>query len=485
VSEATAETTTAAPAAAGAKTGSAYSYYVLILLTGVYTFNFIDRQIIGIISPLIKQDLGLNDSQLGLLKGFAFALFYTVLGIPIARMADRMNRTTIVSVSLALWSGFTALSGMAQNFVQLAAARVGVGVGEAGGTPPSHSIISDYFDKERRPFAMAVYAMGIPIGIALGYFAFAWLLSALQTGGVEDPSIWRTAMLIVGLPGVGLALLLKLTVREPERGAADGRIAVRAEGAKKPLAKAIAEEFAEVFLAAKALWTIPTYALMGAGITFASFGAYAIGTWIVDFFTRTHPEMPLTTVLVWLGFINAIAYSIGTFLGGAVTEHLAKKNKAMYGWVPAAALLLNGPCFLASMWAPTATWSMIFWLPSHLTIGFYLGPTFAVAQTLAPVRYRALSTAVLFFVLNLIALGLGPSFVGILSDILAGGMAERIAAVQGVGLEEARTLAEGPALRIALSSVIVTGLLGAAAYFMAGRFVERDWAKAEAEAAIA
>ncbi|MEL6363352.1 MAG: MFS transporter [Pseudomonadota bacterium] len=450
----------AAPAAGAAqKSGAAYSYYVLVLFTLVYTFNFIDRQIIGIISPLIKQDLGLNDAQLGVLKGFAFALFYTVLGIPIARMADRMNRVTIVSVSLALWSGFTAISGAAQNFTQLALARVGVGVGEAGGTPPSHSVISDYFPPEKRPQAMAIYAMGIPVGIALGYFAFAWLLSALQTGGVTDPGIWRTAMLLVGAPGIALAILLKLTVREPERGAADGFKHEKKTADKRPLGETIAAEFAEVWTAARKLWSIPTYAFMGAGITLASFGAYAIGTWIVDFFTRSHPEMPLTTVLIWLGFINAIAYSIGTFLGGAITERLAKKNKAMYGLVPGIALLVNGPFFLFAMWAPTPTLSMIGWLGAHLTIGFYLGPTFAVAQTLAPVQYRALSTAVLFFVLNLIALGLGPSFVGVLSEALMGAMGEE------------------RALRIALSSVFVTGVAGAVAFFIASRQVEKDWPK--------
>ncbi len=463
MSEAVADAKPAAGAPAE-RSGVAYSYYVLVLLTMVYTFNFIDRQIIGIISPLIKQDLGLTDGQLGALKGILFAILYTFLGIPIARFADRANRVTIISVSLALWSGFTTLSGFAQNFTQLALARIGVGIGEAGGTPPSHSVISDYFDKERRPVAMAIYAMGIPIGIALGYFAFAWLLAALQTGEVQDPSVWRTAMIIVGIPGVILAILLKLTVREPERGAADGpRQAVAEEKASGGVLATVWSETIQIFKAGTKLWSIPTYAGMGAGITLASFGAYAIGGWIVDFFTRTHPEMPMTTVLIWLGVINAIAYSLGTYLGGAVTERLAKKNKSMYGLVPAIALLVNAPCFLAAMWAPTPELSLIFWFPAHMTIGFYLGPTFAVAQTLAPLRLRALSTAILFFVLNLIALGIGPSFVGFLSEGLTGAMGEE------------------RALRVALSSVIGTSLLGVAAFFWASRQVERDWAKAEAE----
>jgi len=457
---------TAPDAAAPARARSgAYRYYVLALLMLVYTFNFIDRQIIGIISPLIKQDLGLSDAQLGLLKGFAFALFYTVLGIPIARLADRVNRVSIISVSLALWSGFTAVSGVAQNFTQLALARIGVGVGEAGGTPPSHAIISDYFPNESRPQAMAIYAMGIPIGISLGYFAFAWLLSALQQGEVSDPSIWRTAMFAVGAPGLLLAVLLKLTVREPVRGASEG--AVRGEAARgdaaRPGLAVVKDEVKHVWRAARRLWSIPTYARMGAGITFASFGAYAIGTWIVDFFDRSHPEMPITTVLIWLGVINAVAYSLGTYLGGAVTQRLAARNKAMYGIIPAIALAVNGPCFLAAMWAPDPTWSMIFWIPAHLSIGFYLGPTFSIVQTLAPVDVRALSTAVLFFVLNLIALGLGPSYVGVASELLAPSVGEELS------------------LRIALSSVIVTGMLGLASYLWAGKSVKRDWAAATGE----
>ena len=192
------------------KPSKAYRNYVLIVLTVVYAFNFIDRQIIGILSPFIKADLGLDDAQLGWLKGFAFALLYTVVGIPIAWLADRYNRVNIIGVSLTLWSGFTALSGFAANFWQLAILRVGVGIGEAGGSPPSHSILSDLFDKTERAKALAIYSLGIPFGIMTAYFAAAFFLD----GGSAD---WRIVMISVGLPGIALALLMKLTIKEPAR----------------------------------------------------------------------------------------------------------------------------------------------------------------------------------------------------------------------------------------------------------------------------
>ena len=188
-----------------------YRTYVLTILTLVYAFNFIDRQIIGILSPFIKADLGLNDAQLGWLKGLYFAVLYTVVGIPIAWLADRYSRVNIVAISLTLWSGFTALSGMATTYTQLAIARVGVGIGEAGGSPPSHSILSDLYPKEKRAGALAIYSLGIPFGIMLAFFASAFILK----GGDAN---WRLVMLSVGIPGVLLAILLKLTIKEPPRG---------------------------------------------------------------------------------------------------------------------------------------------------------------------------------------------------------------------------------------------------------------------------
>ncbi|MEO0320634.1 MAG: MFS transporter, partial [Pseudomonadota bacterium] len=201
-----------------------YQYLVLFLLTGVYTFNFLDRQIMGILAPAIKGEFGLSDTQLGLLSGIAFAILYTTLGIPIARLADRHNRVTIIALSLAVWSGFTALCGIAQNFSQLILARIGVGIGEAGGTPPAHALISDYFPKEARAGALAIYSMGIPIGITIAYLGGGWIVQNFD---------WRTAFLGLGIPGVLLAIILRLVVREPERGLID-RIAAAQSGQPIP-----------------------------------------------------------------------------------------------------------------------------------------------------------------------------------------------------------------------------------------------------------
>lgn len=452
----------------------AYRYYVLILLTGVYTFNFIDRQIIGIISPAIKDDLGLADWQLGILKGFAFAVLYTTLGIPIARLADRSNRVTIISISIAVWSGFTAISGFAQNFVQLALARVGVGIGEAGGSPPSHSLISDYFPKEKRASALAIYALGIPVGITLAYLGGGWLAYNVS---------WRAAFIAVGLPGVILAVLLKLTVREPERGASEApgqedafkmlRVTTPAGAMEKVIrtmtrvlparwADTTFQELAVLWRAAKHLLSIPTYRGVVIAMTLASFASYANGAWIVDSFARSHPDFSRVEVTFWLGVINGTAYVAGTFLGGLLVDRLAATNKAMYGLVPAAALVINVPFFFAAVWVNDPVMSLIFWTPVHLSVGFYLGPCFALAQTLAPVSIRALSTAIFFFILNLIGLGLGPTYVGIASSMLTPSMGEAMA------------------LRVSMTSVAIAVVGSVMAFLWMSRHVARDWAKATA-----
>jgi len=463
--------------ARGAQASSAYRVYVLILLTGVYTFNFIDRQIIGILSPYIKDDLGLADWQLGILKGFAFAVLYTTLGIPIARLADRANRVAIISVALALWSGFTAISGVAANFAQLALARVGVGIGEAGGTPPAHSLISDYFSKERRAGALSVYSMGIPIGIALAYLGGGWITESFS---------WRVAFVVIGLPGVVLAALLKLTVREPPRGAqesagySDAFKALRVNEAAGVFEKTVQaacrllpeksrgatfNEIAVVWRAAKHLLSIPTYRAMAIGATAISFSAYANGTWIVDFYVRTHSDYPVLQVYFWLGVISGTAYAAGAFLGGHIVDRLGARDKKMYGYVPAVALLINAPLFLIVLWHPSPVVSLMFQVPVQLALGIYLGPSFALAQTLAPVSIRALSTAVLFFILNMIALGFGPTTAGFLSSAL----------IDRFG--------EAAALQVSLSIVSLTGLMGAWMYYQAGKRLPADWAKAMGEGA--
>ncbi|MEO1231062.1 MAG: MFS transporter [Myxococcota bacterium] len=430
-------------------TSRAYRRYVLVLLTAAYTFNFVDRQIVGILAPAIKHDLSLSDAQLGSLIGFYFAVLYTTLGIPAARLADRVNRVNVVSAALVLWSGFTALSGFAQSFVHLALARVGVGIGEAGGSPPSHSILSDLYPKEERAGALAVYAMGIPIGAALAYLGGGYVLTHFS---------WRATFIAVGLPGILLAILVKLTVREPPRGIHDQKSAEKDPFASKE--GGLGAELKTLWKATKHLLSIPTYRGIVFGLTAGSFASYAIAGWIVAFFRRTHPEMPLPSVLFWLGIITGTAYVLGTFVGGRLVDTLAKRNKAAYGYVPAAALALNVPFFLGAMWVDSPALSLVLWWPAQLLIGFYLGPCFALAQTLAPVSVRALSTAIFFFILNMIALGFGPTFVGFLSDALKA------------------DYGEGMGLRIALSTVVVAIFVSIGFFLWVARCVRRDWVEA-------
>lgn len=418
---------------------SRYSYFVLAILTIVYTFNFIDRQIIAILSPAIKEDLGLSDSMLGLLKGLAFAVLYTTLGIPIAWLADRWNRVSIISISLALWSGFTALSGLAANASQLALARVGVGIGEAGCSPPAHSLISDYFPKEKRASALAIYSLGIPFGQMFAFLAGGWVLQNLG---------WRNAFFVVGIPGVLLAIVMKLTIREPIRGAHD-----------RGAATATPMKFKQGL---KQLMQIPTYWGVIAGVTLASFTGYGTGLWVVDFYRRTY-ELSYTEITLPLALLNGVAYGIGTFMGGYITDKLARKDKGAYAWLPGVGMLVTIPFGILSVWSATPFWAFMFSAPFLVGLGFYLGPSFSIVQTLAPIQLRSFATAFFFLILNFIALGFGPLWVGWLSDVFA------------------RDYGEVTGLRIAISTLGLSSLLAAAAFFWTARQLPADWKKAFGE----
>ncbi len=412
-----------------------YRTYVLIILTLVYAFNFIDRQIIGILSPLIKADLGLDDAQLGWLKGIYFALLYTIVGIPIAWLADRYSRVNIVAISLTMWSGFTVLSGMATNYVQLALARIGVGIGEAGGSPPSHSMISDLYPKEKRAGALAIYSLGIPFGIMFAFFATAFLIS----GGSAD---WRIVLFAVGAPGILLAVILKLTVKEPVRGA--DKVEVKVE--KVPFSHAI-----------KTLLTIPSWWGMCLGISFASFGSYAISAWIIDFYVRAHTGVDFANLLIAMGIINGTAYASGVWIGGVLVDKFGAKSKKSYGMVPTIMLLMGVPAFYFALQVDSLEVSLGLMTILLFTSGSYLGPSFALAQTLAPVKVRAMSTALFFFVLNIIALGGGPTFVGILSDAIS------------------TEYGEVEALRISLTCLVVPYIMAIIAFVWTSTRVDKDW----------
>jgi len=434
------------------KSNASNRTFVLFLLTLVYGFNFIDRQIVGILAPFIQADLGITNTQLGLLLGFAFGLFYTLVSIPIAYFADRMNRVGIVTISLAVWSGFTALTGLAQNFMHIFLARMGVGVGEAGGSPPSHSIISDLYGKEKRAGALGIYAMGIPLGIMSAYFVSASLMEANP-----ETVDWRRIFIILGLTGIALAILVRLVVREPVRGAQEGHAekAVKRESFRQSL---------------KTLLTIPSWWFMCFGIATASFVTYAISGFHTKFIIFLDPDFDFRLVVILLGIINGIAYAGGTFCGGYLADKFGKKDVRAYGWISAIAVFIGLPLCIAGFWAPTVPVHLIAFAAMLFFLGIYIGPSFAIAQTLAPVHMRAMSTALFFFIINIIALGGGPTFAGWLIDMFENAGHETVVAI-----------------KYAMSWLCVAFLLSVISFTMSTRTLRRDWSIAEArnEAATA
>ena len=376
-----------------------YRTFVLILLTVVYGFNFIDRQIVGILAPFIQEDLNLTNTELGLLIGLAFAIFYTTVAIPIAWLADRYNRVNILSLALATWSGFTALTGLATNFIQIGLARMGVGIGEAGGSPPSHSIISDMYPKEERASALGVYAMGIPLGIMAAYFVTAALIGASS----EDVN-WREIFVFLGVTGILLAVVVKLTVREPIRGAME--FDDQREIAKPPFLESL-----------KTLLKIPAWWAMCFGIAFGSFVSYSKSAFHTKYLVTLDPSFDFQTLVMILGFVNGLTYAGGAFFGARLADSWGKKDIRAYGWLPAISIALCLPLGIAAWWSTSVEMNLAFTSLFLIFMGIYLGPSFAIAQTLAPIHMRAMSTALFFFILNMIGLGLGPSISGWMIDI--------------------------------------------------------------------
>jgi predicted MFS family arabinose efflux permease len=373
-----------------------YRRYALFVLLLVYVMNFIDRQILSILAEDIKREIDLSDTALGFLSGIAFALFYTFAGLPIARWADTGSRRTIVALSLFIWSGMTALTGFAQGFAQLVAARVGVGIGEAGGSPPSHSLISDLFPPERRATALAIYSLGIPIGGALG---------AILGGFLGQKYGWRVAFMAVGVPGAILSLVVRLTLREPPRGAFD---APRAVTSQSP------ESAREVL---RFMMRLPSFVHMAFGASLHAFYGYGAAYFVPVFLIRVH-HMNKLEVGSWLGLIALTTGVIGISLGGAISDRLAERDARWYMRVPAIASTLAIPFAVIFYLWPDPRTAILLSVPGTLLGGVYLGPTFAMTQTLVKPHMRALASAILLFIINLIGLGGGPLAVGIVSDYL-------------------------------------------------------------------
>lgn len=365
----------------------------LWILLVVYIFNFIDRQIVNILAEPIARDLDLSDTQIGLMTGLAFALFYTVLGLPIARYADRpsTHRPKLIALALATWSAMTALCGLAQNFIQLLLARIGVGVGEAGCTPAAHSLISDMVPKERRASALAFYALGIPVGTLLGMIIGGLLADAVG---------WRNAFVVVGLPGVLLAVIVVMVLKEP-RHHAEKSFDASPASSNADVLRSIFRSRAMIFLLIAA--------------SSAAFLSYGKTTWATIFFQRTHGLSP-GEVGLYFGIINGVAGILGTWLGGKIADRWGATNRRHVLTAPAIGMALAIPLAYAGYAAGEWHIALVLLFIPTLLNSLYYGPVYSSVQGLVPIRSRAMAAAVLLFFQNLIGLGFGPLLFGMLSD---------------------------------------------------------------------
>jgi MFS family permease len=368
--------------------------YTLFMLVVIYASSHVDRQIVSILAESIKEELLLTDTQLGFLIGLSFAIFYATLGIPIAMLADRYSRRNIIGISVIVWSGMTALCGLAANYVQLALARIGVGIGEAGCSPPAHSMIADYYPADQRATALGIYSLGIPFGIMFGLFAGGW---------INEFFGWRAAFFIVGLPGILLALLVRFSLREPPRGMAEGR----ADSADQP---GVGETL-------RYLWAKKSFRHMSFASALTAFVGYGFITWAPSFLTRSF-GMGTGEIGTWFGLILGIPGGIGIALGGYLADRFGAHDPKWFLWTTAVALIICVPLNIVVFISTNSTTALLAMILPVLLGNFYQATTFSQTQGISALRMRAVAAGILLFILNIIGLGLGPQLVGILSDVL-------------------------------------------------------------------
>jgi MFS family permease len=427
---------------------------VLAILLLAYIFNFIDRQIIGVLAVPIKAELELSDTQLSLMGGIAFALFYSGLAIPIAWLADRKSRVNIIAASVALWSAFTALCGFASNFWHLFLARMGVGIGEAGGVAPSYALVSDFFPKERRARALALFSLGIPIGSALGVFFGGWIANHLD---------WRSAFIIVGLAGLPAALLVKLFIKEPVRGGYDS-VDGSASAPAPPLGTVAAT-----------LARTPSFWLLSFGAASGSILGYGLIFWLPSFFSRSFDlaamdalmaglpawftsgsDPKLLRVSIFYGSIVLVGGVAGTWLGGWLGDRTGADRPGRYALIPAICFLIAAPVFAAGLFAPSLTVAWILFTIGQMLALAWLGPVIAAVQHIVPPNMRATASASFLFINNLIGIGFGIFFLGFMSD--------RMAAAYGAD-----------SLKYSILYGLGFYLLSALIYFGASTRLNKDW----------
>lgn len=414
-----------------------YRYLVLGILTAVYVSNFVDRQVINVLAQYIIDDLEISDGQFGMLSGLAFALIYSTLGVPIARWADISNRRNIIAVCVGIWSLMTALCGAAQNFGQLFLARFGVGIGEAGGSPPSHSILSDIFPPERRATALSIYSLGVYGGILVGTVGGAYLVQYFS---------WRTAFVVVGLPGILLALLVRFVIKEPPRGMAEARKDVAPPG---------------FFRVMELLWERKSFRHLSFACALHAFVTYGMGNFMPLFLGRVH-DMPILEVGWYYGMIAGIGGLAGTFFGGWFSDYMTRKtgDKTWYVWVPFISTLVAIPFALNTfLIMPDRYLAAYSYLLPVFFGGWYLAPCITATHFLVGIRMRAMASAILLFMINLIGLGLGPMITGFVSDFLTPSFGD-------------------DALRYAMSVTVLVNIWCALHYYWSAKTIREDFERA-------
>ena len=469
-----------------------YRNYVLFLLMVVYTLNFVDRTLIAVVAQPIIDSFGLTDSEWGLLYGPPFAIFYAVMGLPIALWSDRSNRVKIITVCIILWSIMTALCGIAAGFLMLLFFRIGVAIGEAGCTPPANSIIGDYFIAKKRATALGIYSMGVTLGSVLanlfggpiaemqgadfgswiGSIGLGALFSGLDWASIEG---WRIAFVVVGLPGVLIAMVVYFTIQEPPRGYSD-------------VPDTTAEPNADWSVAFQEIKHKPTFWWMAVGAAMVAFVGYGISSFQAPFLQREH-GLGVSDAAVNFGAPLAFLAAIGTFLGGYITEKLTPRSQTAVAWVPAVGLLIAVPCYIAAFFAEDLTVVFVLWGVAALCHYAYLGAQYNIGQGVVSARSRATAIAVLLILVSIIGNGIGPYFVGFMSDLFMGiqladsnfssELTPTVCSAKDSGLGEAQRLAcdqaSSAGLKNAVSVTVLWFVFAAGCFFMSARTLKRDF----------
>jgi MFS family permease len=425
---------------------TAYGWFVLALLFVVALFNYVDRNIFSIMQVSVQRELRLTDTQLGTLTGLSFALFYTTVALPVARLADRISRKHVLTVSLFVWTTMTAASSLAGGYFSLLACRIGVAVGEAGCVPSSHSILSDYFPRSRRALMMGVWCLALPFGAMLGFFV---------GGRMTADFGWRVTFAVVGGAGLLLVPVLLLFLKEPRRGQMD-------DASDLPLAPK--RRFSDTLLI---LWRTKSYRYLVLGEAVQGFTQNGTSAWNAPFYSRLH-HVPLSELAVWLAAIAGLGGAVGTILGGALADRLGRRDVRWFMLTPAIAAVLTTPFVLIQYLVPDALVSLVAAFFPAVMLYVFLGPCNAVSQSLFPADMRAMTAAVFLIATGLFGLGLGPTLVGVFSDLLA-----------------AHTDLGASSLRFALLSVCLPSLAAAWLFFLSSCSLPEELADMHGPAAVA